>query len=1052
LLETYLEPGEYVVVPITGGVRPAPPSTVAKIAPVDGDPLLPESNCPVSASVYYALRRIFFALDQDLDGLLGPADLALPTAAPFVDACKIDIISAEGEPMQPGCMLKLSAFVAQSGGIQLETLALVLLMAWGGPKSAQWTTLFSAMGYDHQLNPTNAHLPFVLALHASQSVKLRRCKLDASVYDRILCTYCKRHGHQQRMGTASVYALATGSGAIFVGDNTGVAPASITVDCAGSYNVAGHDDSLQATGTLAPPPAGQKSEGAPQFLLALAHRNVDDSFSWTYRCQAVGAQPALSGPRAPTMPLGTVLELIVFPEDIPAEEAALEAAAAAAAERQESGLQVRESETLELNTAYEETAMEDGAIRALPRALPTKPLKRAVGALSALGLLKPKPPTSGGPSREESDRLKLARDAQALLRGTPSAPATAVGPSAARPMEHTMEHTMVDSWVARVMAPAMAPAMAPTDTRPLASTSSGAMLAHDGGRAPLTKRVEEAQAADDMEPLLLLAIQTEEGKPPNEWRRANVDALSQIACSHYHSVALGKDGTTFSWGRGPYGVLGHGSEDDEPCARPIAALKGERVQSVAAGPYNSAALTADGKVLLWGWHPLATLEEGIIHETFHSTPVRVAVPLHTRIIGAACGCFGVAVWDERGRVYTWGRGDSGQLGHGNLESVALPRPIETLEGVAIDQCAFGGNDVEGEHTGFLLLASTSGALFSCGSPSRGQLGRTYSSGVDSPDNLLRRTTVDIGSAAPVHHALPGQVLGALYNPKDSSAAPVSKLAASDSHAAVLTDMGELYVWGAEQVAKLPNMSDQVVSMDLEEPARVPDCPELVDVVCAAHVTLGRTSRGEAWLIGGERGAAGLPRRMQLPGACVALYGGGFYLGVAVDLNVEPGELPVPLAAAAVLGASTSASTARMRQAEELLVAAGLPAELAESVEPGLASLLLADVGQATPDCLRHELRLLRDLLRVEKDKLHRLVQGDKDGELPPSAGTWTDQQGRRAGTQAHFVEPKGDHREMSLRKPPRAKYVMRAAETIKLYPRKNGTLSSASRADNVTWA
>ena len=172
------------------------------------------------------------------------------------------------------------------------------------------------------------------------------------------------------------------------------------------------------------------------------------------------------------------------------------------------------------------------------------------------------------------------------------------------------------------------------------------------------------------------------------------------------------------------------------------------------------------------------------------------------------------------------------------------------------------------------------------------------------------------------------------------------------------------------------------------------------------------------------------------------------MGVAVDLNVEPGELSVPLPAAAVLGAST----ARMRQAEELLVEAGLPAELAESVEPGLASLLLAHVGQATPDCLRHELRLLRDLLRAEKDKLHGLVLGDKDGELPPSAGTWTDQPGRRAGKQADFVERKGYHREMSLRKPPRAKYVMRAAETIKLYPRKNDTLSSASRADNVTWA
>jgi hypothetical protein len=78
-------------------------------------------------------------------------------------------------------------------------------------------------------------------------------------------------------------------------------------------------------------------------------------------------------------------------------------------------------------------------------------------------------------------------------------------------------------------------------------------------------------------------------------------------------VALGKDGTTFSWGRGPYGVLGHGSEDDEPCARPIGALKGERVQSVAAGPYISAALTADGKVLRFrdemdDWPPLDTEE------------------------------------------------------------------------------------------------------------------------------------------------------------------------------------------------------------------------------------------------------------------------------------------------------------------------------------------------------------------------------------------------------------------------------------------------------------
>ena len=53
----------------------------------------------------------------------------------------------------------------------------------------------------------------------------------------------------------------------------------------------------------------------------------------------------------------------------------------------------------------------------------------------------------------------------------------------------------------------------------------------------------------------------------------------------------------YSWGRGPLGVLGHGSEDDEPKERLIEALEGQAIGDIAAGPYHSAALTSDGR--LW---------------------------------------------------------------------------------------------------------------------------------------------------------------------------------------------------------------------------------------------------------------------------------------------------------------------------------------------------------------------------------------------------------------------------------------------------------------------
>jgi len=882
----------------------------------------------------------------------------LPAAQPFVRAAKIDVDTAVGDPIAADKLIKLADYT-NTGGLHLETLAFVLLRAWGATGS-QWRTLFETMGYSKSLQPSKVALPFVVALHASQDIPLLRCTIPPDVYDRVLCAYCKKHGQTQRLGSAAVYSLGTDSGAIFVGENTGNAAVQISVDCTGSSNVEGYAGALRGSSTVAPPPQRSRGGQLPELLLAIAQKNVDEAYSWQYRCHT-GAPPskmAYTARPVPLVPLGMVLEHLIFPETLPPAEQALQVAAKEVADQDEAKLRARDSELIELSEAYDQAAASNGKLRPLPKALPTRPLSKAIGAGPRRTPLPPPPP--GTRSRRGLPKLN-GRSTSALAKPT---------------------------------------------------------------------------MQSEPEPALLLAIQADESSPPTEWHRANLDAISQLACSHYHSVAISRNGSVYSWGRGPYGVLGHGTEEDEPVGRRIAALDGASIVGVAAGPFNSAAVTADGKVLLWGWQPLGTLEEGVIEETLTTVPVNVPVPLPPtrRVMGVACGCFAVAAWDVDGNVYTWGRGDSGQLGHGTVESVALPRPVEALAGVQVEQVAFGGVQEQDIHTGFMVLASASGAIFSCGNPSRGRLGRPFST--DDDDYFaIGGKMADMGSVAPVHYALPGQVLGDLYNERDGNAVPIAKVSASDGHAAVLSDAGLLFVWGCNQAWARGAEVEDIYASDVEEPTHVSDAPPLIDITCSAFVTLGLTSRGEAVLLGGDFGAKAMPRRVRLPGAAVSIYGGGYYLGVLVDFGSMSTELPVQ-----VVGPRGAYAGQMQDDSAKLLASHGLPPELAESLEPTIAAMLLADVGHVPPEQIRHELRLLRDLLRAEKAKLHALVHMGEEQDPPPSAGTWTDKPGTRQGTRGDSQEMRGHVREVSARKPHEAKYTALVAETKKMDPRANLSL------------
>ena len=54
------------------------------------------------------------------------------------------------------------------------------------------------------------------------------------------------------------------------------------------------------------------------------------------------------------------------------------------------------------------------------------------------------------------------------------------------------------------------------------------------------------------------------------------------------------------------------------------------------------------------------------------------MPKRVQVVKIACGCYHSIALSENGSVYTFGRGNHGQLGHGNIEDQKLPKMVASL--------------------------------------------------------------------------------------------------------------------------------------------------------------------------------------------------------------------------------------------------------------------------------------------------------------------------------------------------------------------------------------
>ena len=96
---------------------------------------------------------------------------------------------------------------------------------------------------------------------------------------------------------------------------------------------------------------------------------------------------------------------------------------------------------------------------------------------------------------------------------------------------------------------------------------------------------------------------------------------------------------------------------------------GHKASRIAAGANHSLALSADGQHL-WGWGNNECGQIGDAVEDNSSVPVKIELSgkaTGEAIVDVSAGYAHTAVQTASGAVFTFGRGENGQLGHGTPE-------------------------------------------------------------------------------------------------------------------------------------------------------------------------------------------------------------------------------------------------------------------------------------------------------------------------------------------------------------------------------------------------
>jgi alpha-tubulin suppressor-like RCC1 family protein len=241
----------------------------------------------------------------------------------------------------------------------------------------------------------------------------------------------------------------------------------------------------------------------------------------------------------------------------------------------------------------------------------------------------------------------------------------------------------------------------------------------------------------------------------------NIKTFCQISCGR-HSLGLDFRGKVWSWGYNVYGQLGDNTIDNK--STPVAVCGNKTFCLISASFYNSLGIDFRGKVWSWGYNVYGQLGDNTIVDRY--TPIAVSGTTKTfcQISTSFYNSLGI---DFRGKVWSWGRNNFGQLGINS--TVSNSTPIAVL-GTNKTFCQISGGKL------YSLGIDFRGKLWSWGYNQQGQLG---------VNSILSKLT-------------PVAVLGTNKT--------FCQISISDSHSLGLDFRGKLWSWGQNTYGQLGDNS------------------------------------------------------------------------------------------------------------------------------------------------------------------------------------------------------------------------------------------------------
>lgn len=271
--------------------------------------------------------------------------------------------------------------------------------------------------------------------------------------------------------------------------------------------------------------------------------------------------------------------------------------------------------------------------------------------------------------------------------------------------------------------------------------------------------------------------------------------IVMVSCGDYHTGIVTKDGDLYTFGYGTHGKLGNGRVDFDKVEFPQKINGLLKIVMVSCGRNHTAFITTDGDLYTFGEGEYGRLGDGETEEHSIGKPQKInGIP---KIATVSCGFLHTAIITTDGDLYTFGYGQHGRLGDGEIYNhvVATPQKINKIPRIAMVSCGF-------YHTGIVTI---DGDLYMFGEGRDGKLGngRTITHYIDTPQKI---------------NGLP----------------KVAMVSCGQNHTAIVTTDGDLYTFGDGTNGRLGN--GRIDKHFIGAPQKISGIPKVAMVSCGVTHT------------------------------------------------------------------------------------------------------------------------------------------------------------------------------------------------------------------------